>query len=333
MSITAKDIAKELHISPAAVSMALNNKPGVSEETRTQVFEIANRKGFKFSKKMLKRNHKMIAFVFFKMNFVFDTPFFSELGKGIETTVKEKGYHLNVYHIHDGDDIHEEVSNILKDDPEGLILFGTLITREEVHHFNNLGIPTILLDAYFEEFDGDTVVINNMDGAQKATEYLIERCKACPGYISSSETFSNLEERANGFYNALHHHGYHSSRAIVHHVIPSIEGAHADMLDILNRNEPLASCYFCDNDEIAIGSMKAFEEKGFRIPEDISIIGFDNMSYSENAEPPLTSLDVPKQYMGRVVATRIVDRIENPYDHHPIKFEINTHVIIRKSIK
>ena len=334
MSVTAKDIAKALNITPAAVSMALNNKPGVSDETRSKVFEMANQMGFKYSKKMLRHNHKMIAFIFFHKNFIFETPFFSELGQAVEQTLKSFGYHMNAYHIHENDDIAEQLKLILNDDPEGLILLGTLISANEIHYFKNCPKPLVLLDASFYDFDGSTVVINNVDGARQATEYLIERCKCCPGYIRYGNPFMNLIERSDGFYNALRSHGYHPSKVIIHNVIPSIEGAYQDMLDIIDSGEPLASAYFCDNDELALGAMRAFLEKGFKIPEDVSIIGFDNMYYSQLMDPPLTSVSVPKRFMGQVAARLVVEQATNSeFVNYPTKIEINTKLVIRKSVK
>ena len=101
MSITAKDIAKKLNISAASVSMALNNKPGVSDELRAKIFDTANEMGFQYSKKMLRKNHKTIGVIFIHKNFIFDSAFFSELGNSIEYRLKEYGYRLNAYHIHE----------------------------------------------------------------------------------------------------------------------------------------------------------------------------------------------------------------------------------------
>ena len=123
-----------------------------------------------------------------------------------------------------------------------------------------------------------------------------------------------------------------TSKSIVHHVSPSVDGAYADMMELINNNEPLASCYFADNDEIAIGAMRAFKEKGYKIPEDISIVGFDNMSYSLYVDPPLTTVNVPKSYMGKIAANRLIE-IMNEEFHYTTKIEINTNLIIRKSVR
>ena len=150
--------------------------------------------------------------------------------------------------------------------------------------------------------------------------------------MHSSQYLHNVEERQDGFYKAVRQNGMATSKSIVHHVSPSVDGAYADMMELINNGEPLASCYFADNDEIAIGAMRAFKEKGYKIPEDISIVGFDNMSYSLYVDPPLTTVNVPKSYMGKIVANRLIE-IMNEEFHYTTKIEINTNLIIRKSVR
>ena len=333
MTITAKQIAKELNISPAAVSMALNNKPGVSNETRRKIIETAKAMGYNFSKNEFSKSEtKNIAFVFFHKNFVFDTPFFTELATSIETTVHDKGYKLSVYHIHDLDNIEEQIDLIQYSGCMGMILLGTIMSNEQIKPFENVKIPIVLLDTYIPGAKMDCVVINNVEGARSATDYLIRKRKAQPGYLHSSQYFHNFEERGDGFFKAVRQNGMPTSKSIIHTLSPSVDGAYADMIELINNKEPLANCYFADNDEIAIGAMRAFKEKGYKIPEDISIVGFDNMSYSLYVDPPLTTVNVPKSYMGKIAANRLIE-IMNEEFHYTTKIEINTNLIVRKSIK
>lgn len=333
MAITAKQIAKELNISPAAVSMALNNKPGVSNETRRKIIETAKAMGYDFSKNEFSKSEtKNIAFVFFHKNFVFDTPFFTELATSIETTVHDKGYKLSVYHIHDLDNIEEQIDLIQYSGCMGMILLGTIMSNEQIKPFENVKIPIVLLDTYIPGAKMDCVVINNVEGARSATDYLIRKRKEQPGYLHSSQYFHNFEERGDGFFKAVRQNGMPTSKSIIHTLSPSVDGAYADMIELINNKEPLANCYFADNDEIAIGAMRAFKEKGYKIPEDISIVGFDNMSYSLYVDPPLTTVNVPKSYMGKIAANRLIE-IMNEEFHYTTKIEINTNLIVRKSIK
>ena len=122
------------------------------------------------------------------------------------------------------------------------------------------------------------MVINNAQGAYLATDYLISRRLTQPGYLKSFVPLRNFDERWEGFQKALRANGMHAAHSIVHTLAPTIEGAMTEMLEVLDRGDPLANCYFAENDLIAIGAMKAFKQRGYRIPEDIAIVGFDNIS-------------------------------------------------------
>ena len=103
------------------------------------------------------------------------------------------------------------------------------------------------------------------------------------------------------------------------------------MKALLENGEKPASCYFADNDLIAIGAMQALKEKGYRIPEDISIIGFDDLPSCEYVSPPLTTVSVPKAFFGETAVLRIIQLIEgkNP---HALKIEVATDLVVRKSV-
>ena len=176
----------------------------------------------------------------------------------------------------------------------------------------------------------DCVLINNVMGAFSATDYLIQQTKTQPGYLHSSYSLHNFEERATGFDKALHKNGMSSFHSIIHKVAPSVEGAYADIKNLLAQNIPIASCYFADNDFIAIGAIRAFQEHGYEIPKDIRIIGFDDIPHCIYISPPLSSIRVPQQYMGQIAVRRLHEQIVNPQDTF-VKIEVAANLIIRKS--
>lgn len=335
MAITAKELAKQLGLSEAAVSLALNHKPGVSTATRKRVLEAAETAGYDFSR--LKpvepgKNSGSIYFVIYKKHgaVVTDTPFFTQLSEGIDAACKELPYYLNIQYLHEDDDVAALLSGWKRSGCRGLLLLGTEMQLPDLLPFLKSDLPLVLLDNYFEEADVDSVLINNIKGAYTAADYLIRKRHTQPGYLHSSYSINNFEERADGFYKAIRKNGMSTSRSIVHRLTPSVEGAYADMEELLSRGDPLANCYFADNDLIAAGAAKALKEAGYRIPQDIAIVGFDNMPICTYIEPTLTTIHVPKQYMGRMAVQRLHERICNP-DSQPIKLEISTTLQKRKS--
>ncbi len=333
MGITAKKLAEKLGISPAAVSMALNNKPGVSQKTRRLILDTAEKEGYDFYR--ISSKNQVIGtlyFVSFKKHgaVVMDTPFFSQLSDGVSERCKELGYKLNFYYVWDDDTLQKQIENIQYSDCCGIILLGTEMHVEDYRHFQKLSIPIVVLDVYFETIQANYVLINNVQGAYLATTYLIKKTQQQPGYLRSAYSIMNFNERASGFYNAIRNAGLSSSKSIVHRLSPSVEGAFLDMIEILEQKEALAKCYFADNDLIAVGAMRALKSRGCRIPEDIAIIGFDNIDFSNIVEPSLSTIHVPKKEMGKIAVDRLAELIRQP-KAVPTKIEVSTHVIKRRS--
>lgn len=334
MSITAKELAQKLGISAAAVSMALNNKPGVSQKTRKMILDEADKYGYDFSRLSVKRQSgRNLYFIIYKKHgaVVADTPFFALLSNGVNECCKENGYKMNVRYVYDdGETLERQIEDIQYSDCSGIILLGTEMTADDFRIFKSLPVPLVLLDTYFETVRTNYVLINNVQGAYLATSYLIKHCHQQPGYLRSSYPIGNFEERSSGFYNAIRSGGMSASKSIVHKLTPSIEGAFSDMMEILEQGEELAPCYFADNDLIAMGAMRAFKTKGYRIPEDIAIVGFDDIEFSNIVEPGLTTIHVPKQEMGRMAAERLFRLIEKK-ETVPAKIEISTYLVKRHS--
>lgn len=338
MSATAKQIAAALGISEAAVSMALNNKPGVSTATRRLVWKTAEELGYDFTR-IRERNapfkeiNGTISFILFRRHgaVVTDTPFFAQVSEGVGMACKEEGYHLNVSYLYEGDDVARLLKDIEAMGCKGVVLLGTEMRPEDFAPFTRLEMPLVLLDAYFDRLPLDYVLINNLQGAYAATSYLINKRKTQPGYLHSSYAIHNFNQRSEGFYRALREHGMPSSKSPVHYLTPSLEGAYGDMIELLESGEDMTGCYFADNDLIACGAMRALLEKGYRIPEDVALVGFDNMPTAAYISPALTTVHVPKQEMGQTAVRRLTRLIRFP-DDVPLKIELSTSLIKRKSV-
>ena len=197
--------------------------------------------------------------------------------------------------------------------------------------FDRQEIPLVFLDAYFEKPQYNFILINNVQGAFTAAQYLIRKRRAQPGYLRSAYSISNFEQRADGFYKAIRAAGMSTAASQVLRLTPSQEGACKDMKALLASGEKPVSCYFADNDLIAIGAMKALKDAGYRIPEDVSIVGFDDLLSCEYMSPPLTTIRVPKFFMGETAADRIIQLIEEK-NQQSLKIEVFTQLMHRKSV-
>ncbi len=335
MALRVKDVAEMLKVSTATVSLVLNNKPGVSEETRQRVLKLVQEMGYDtniLSKPALK-NSRSIRFIVYKKhgNVVSDTPFFSSLIEGIEQESRKEGYNLLISYMNENENKMEVLRMIQENLLEGLIILATEMTEEDVLPFTQLGVPVILLDNCFESQKLDTVVIDNLQGAYEAVIHLINAGHKRIGYLRSSIRINNFEVREKGLLRALERYGIKAEGKYAISLQPTLEGAYADMLHALKSNCSLPSAFFADNDIIAFGAIKALRELGLKIPEDVSIIGFDDMPFCEIIEPSLTTIKVYSQRMGMLAVKRLLEKIEGDAPES-LRLEAGTLLVVRKSV-
>ena len=336
MSITAKELAKILNLSEAAISMALNGKSGVSTKTRNLVLETANKYGYDFTKtKQKNKLNGTINYIIYRKDGAIlkiqHTPFFIALTESIEEHCKKKGCSMATITITDDTEVSRQLQRYITPDCVGIILLGTEMHREDFFPFAYLPYPIVVLDTFFNSTKMDCILMNNEAGAYNATRFLIKKRQTQPGYLRSSYNMYNFETRAEGFNKALRDAGLSPSNSVTHYLSPSMEGAYADMMELLKNGTKPVDCYFADNDLIAAGVMKALKEFGYKIPNDVGIVGFDNTSICTYIEPKLTAINVPIRYMAELAVNRLIEVTQTKH-YRPIKVEVNTNLVIRDSV-
>lgn len=345
MNISSKELARILNLSPATVSMALNNKPGISEATRSLVLETARSYGYHEKKSSRPSGRNIIHFIIYKKHgaVVADTPFFSQVIEGINQQCRLENCDLQISYFYEYGDIEAQLSELRALPQSGILLLGTEIAPENLRYFQDFGLPIVLLDCYDDMMDIDSVLINNVQGAYRATSWLLEAGHTRVGYLKSRVEISNFRERADGYYKALRTHGISTSHPYVHAVTPIAEEAYQELISLLSEGPELATAYFADNDIIAAAAIRAFRQKGYRIPEDISIIGFDDMPFCQLIDPPLSTMHVQKESLGAQAVLRLNARIRHEAENarlprpkqrsmDTIKIEISTILVERGSV-
>ena len=329
MAVTAKQIADQLGISAAAVSLALNNRRGVSEKTRQLVLSTAEALGYDFSKiKFERQKSGTVALVAFNRRRIFSSPFFADMLAGVEATLRHAGFSFSLVNYSPYEDIKQQIADIAEARYDGVIILATEMYESDFMPFASLDCPLLLLDSCMS-VGVDTVKIDNAAGMALAVQYLYSKNGSVPGLLSTP-ILGNFVERRCAYEHTVHQLTGSEKLGIIHELAVNPDEAYADMLAIIDSGEPLAQSYIAVFDDMAIGAMKALIDRGYRVPDDVSIVGFDNNVGGTYVQPQLTTLNVPSQYMGTVAARRIVEIIDET-EHHPLKIELGASLIKRRS--
>lgn len=334
MKVNVRRIAELAGVSPGTVSNALNGRKGVGEKARQEILAIARELGYTKGIEDY-TSRKNLRFVIYKRHgfVVSDTPFFSALMEGIEKEARGMGYEVIISHINPQErEAKEIIETISRENTAGLLILATEMQREDLKLLEDLRIPVVLLDSGFRGSGFDMVLINNMDGAYKATAYLAENGHRRIGYLHSSVQINNFNDRKSGYEAALQDYDLPWDKNLVFELEPTMEGAYKDMVSLLDKpGIKLPSAFFADNDIIAFGAIRALKEGGVRIPEELSIVGFDDMPFCEITSPRLTTIKVHKQGIGSIAVKRLLEIMEGKEDIVE-RIEIDTELVVRESV-
>ncbi len=338
MNIKIKDIAQRANVSSATVSLALNNKPGISKATRQKILRIARslrderdkqhrftqagRGAIRFLKivkhgQILNRDHEV---------------FISRYIDALEQEARQHGYNLEI-NTFNTSDIHETIAHIKDAAIDGLIVLGTELETKDLKPFEHIDIPIGFIDTRFNFKQFDFVDMDNIQAVSQIVQHFIDHQHREIGFIGSSENARNFELRHVGFQEALKYFGLPYERTRIFFVSSTFDGAYADMLEMLKKGVKFPSALFCANDLIAYGCIKAFKEMDVNVPEDVSIIGFDDLPMSAMMDPPLTTMKVSQRQIGRMAIQLLLERIHGGFNAPTIKISIGGRLICRKSVR
>lgn len=337
MRITAKQIAQQLGVSASTVSLALRGKPGVSDSVRQKILDTAASLGMEScSGAHLKQMH-FIQLVIFKAHgeILSDTPFFEQLTQGVADEAQAQGYRLSISYLYGGQDLNEQLESINSCTCDGIILLATEMRYADIERLKVIQHPIVVLDNFFPTSQYDCVSIDNISGASKAVKYLISMGHTRLGYLHSNVDIRNFQERHNGYLSGCRFLPERDARDAAKRIVTvgvTTEGAMKEMQKYLADDPCLPTAFFADNDRIALGCCQALQSYGYRIPEDVSIIGFDNSSLCTTLQPQLTSMNVQKQRMGALAVFRLISLINHPVPE-TVHISVLPQVVARGSVQ
>jgi Transcriptional regulators len=333
MSVKTKDIAKAANVSVATVSLALNNKPGISEATRQKILKVsqslnsnANSNNFLINKgsirflKIVKHGH-----VLNRDHNVFISSYID----GLEEEARINGYNLEVNNFVSVD-IQEIVKSYKNTSVSSLIVLGTELAEEDIAIFEQLNIPVVFIDTIYNHLGFDFVDMDNIEASFQIIKHFINCGHQEIGFVNSN--LNNFTIREHGFKSALKYYGLPIHDKYVFTIDSTFDGAYLDMLQLLQKGVKLPTALFCCNDIVAYGCIKAFKEKNLHVPNDVSVIGFDDIPMSALMDPPLTTMKVSKRQIGKTAMKLMIEKLENQ-SRVPSKIVIGGELVIRESVK
>ena len=315
--VTLEDIARESHVSLATVSLVLRDKPGINAETRRRVRDVARVLGYRIRAQGdgLSTQKLQQVGVLIKAR-AGDAPhtnaFYAHVIAGIEAACRRYQINLLFATVPVDEDNHPQdmPRMLLEDNLDGLLLVGAFVDSTITRLLERSSKSTVLVDAYAVGNGYDSVVSDNIRGAYMAVSYLIERGHRHIGLVGSlPNAYPSIADRCSGYIQALHDHGISQEYFADSHI--ATNEAAETVADLL-RQYPQVTALFCCNDMMATAAMQAAQALGRRLPDDLSIIGFDNIDLAEHVTPALTTMHVDKVSMGRLAVQLLINRADFP---------------------
>lgn len=317
MALKMSDIAKMAKVSRSAVSLALNNKPGISDETRKKIFKVIEESGYTPLRKRKKGGLRRQAVLDLIMvsdkrggilnrNYA-SLPFFDTLVADLTQNVSGFGGKLQITTI-SSENLKEEILE-LKASVKAAIVLATDLDEKQVTFINNNLKHVVFLDTYYENVDADFVSINNRQGAYLAGKYIVEKGYTDIGYVASNKIISNFLYRREGFRRAIHEANLKIDATNVYSVDPTTLIPNYDLNEEQVRKLPRA--IFCEDDYMALRFIKELRKYKVKVPEEVAIIGFDDISEDTMIMPELTTIHVPITQMVDQAVNQILAQIDN----------------------
>ncbi|MBF0841194.1 MULTISPECIES: LacI family DNA-binding transcriptional regulator [Mammaliicoccus] len=332
--VTLHDVAKAANVSVATASWAINdkNKSRIPESTRIKVRETAEQLGYfpnALAKSLVDRKSKLIGFV---TDDVATSPFAGEIIKGAQEEAWKNGSLLLIVNTEGKEDIEKQALDMLIEYQVKGVIYSTWY-----HH--SITTPkllertdAVLVNCFDPQNNYISVIPNEFQGGKAATETLIKCKHHRIAFINTNKKSPAQEYRLKGYKKALENYSLKFDPSLVIYTDPTQKGGFKVTDEIIQSK---ATAVFCHNDRVAMGLYDGLKEKGISIPEDISIIGFDNQKIiSENLYPELTSVALPHYELG-VRGVRELLKLNDCVGEHPDSksIYIDTPIIKRQSIK
>lgn len=329
-NISMDEIAKIFNVSKVTVSKALNDKPGVSEKLKEEIKEKAMELGYRMNTaaKSLKTNKSYNIGVLIAERYIGEreTYYFGVYGK-LTTKFSNLGYSTIMETLTYENEMKLKLPQMyLEFKVDAIIVLGQLDVNY-LKLFESCSIPIIFFDFYASNSLIDSVVVDNFYSGLEITQYLIDRGHREIGFIGNLYSTSSIQDRFLGYYRCL----LENKLKINYNYIVSDRDDTGNFIDLV-LPEKLPTAFVCNCDQVAYQLIKELQQVNIKVPEDISVVSFDNTIYSTVSDPQITTLDNNVDEMVNVASKIILKKIENP-DRRYDRILVKAFIVERESVK
>lgn len=322
-----KDIARLANVSHPTVSRALRNSPLVNRETAARIRSIAQEQGYRASalaRGLVTQRTRTIGLVT-----ALDDPASAEVTCGVEAAANDFGYAAFLVHSHrDAEHARRSVEELAERRVDGIVLNSPHSAALYLPLLKGLGIPIVLVNDHRPGEPVHPVSVANQEGMRAAAQYLIELGHRRIAYLGDRSGYHSDAARCAGYKAALGRSGITPASELTVACDGSLESAIEAMHELLRLNKPpTAVC--CYNDMAALGAMRAIRARRLRVPEDVSVTGFDDLFFAAYLAPPLTTVRQPLRQMGQM-AMEVLLKLMSGQDA-PQQTKVDAELIVRSS--
>ena len=333
MSVTIKDIAKLAGVSHTTVSRSLNDSSLISDKTKKIVKEIASKQGYipNSNAKSLVLNKSFNIGVFITtLNFGVTPDYFFQIVRTIQKLLKGK-YKLVVRGI---DDYREEDYFLINRKAfDGIIIITQDLQDDNfIHYLETIKLPNVIINRKFSSEHTDCIYSNEKETVKEAIDYLIKNGHSKICFVKGTNNFSSTKDRLAGYVEALKENSIVINKNYIFEGDYNINSGYKAMEKILCLTQRPTAIFF-GSDNMALGALKCIQENKFSVPEDFSIIGFDNTEFSSYLNPSLTTIERPNAEIVTEALNCLLVRIEDKSSCKTISKCVKSTLIKRESIK
>ena len=309
-----KEIARTANVSISTVSLVLNNKPGVKSETRERVVHLLHQNGYELKAPAARQGViGNLLFVRYRGSgrlMEVKDDFFIQILDGVENQARRMSFNLSIANA--GSDNLAEVLAGAENTAAGVILFATEFEPGNAALLESCPVPLVVLDEDFPNEPINTIGVDNMGAIFTGVSYLHALGHTDIGYLHSTEHTGAIPERERGYRAAMAQLGLPVAEEHIFMLDLFMSKVYQQMNEILEHKPSLPTALIADNDILAVGAMRALQDHGYRVPDDLSILGFDDSYVCSVANPALSTLRSPKAAIGQQAVKRIKDMIDDP---------------------